>query len=97
MKSLRIAEDIVPIGEFKTHAARVIRGLRSSGRVVVITQNGRPAAVLMTPDAFDRLGERARFLEAVREGLADSEAGRVIDDPELTRELEAEFGPRSKR
>ena len=59
----------------------------------MITQNGRPAAVLLTPDAFDRLGERARFLEAVREGLADSEAGRVLDDKELTAELDEEFVP----
>jgi prevent-host-death family protein len=93
MKTLQIARDIVPIGEFKTHAAQVVRDLRQSGRPVVITQNGRPAAVLVSPADFDRLSERARFVSAVREGLADADAGRMVSDVDLQRELDAEFGP----
>src|SRR5262249_27560323 len=92
MKSLQISEDILPIGEFKTRASQVLRTLRESQRPVVITQNGKPTAVLITPEEFDRLHERERFLEAVREGLADSEAGRVVDDKVLTRELDAALG-----
>jgi len=92
MKALQVSRDIVPIGEFKTHAARVVRDLRLSGRPVVITQNGKPAAVLMAPADFDALTQRARFVAAVREGLADADAGRLIDDAELARELDAEFG-----
>ena len=49
--------------------------------------------VPITPEDFDRIQERSRFLDAVREGLADSEAGRLIDDDELGAELDAEFGP----
>ena len=92
MKTLQVAQDILPIGEFKTHAARVIRGLRHLGRPVVITQNGKPAAVLVSPADFDRLSERARFIAAVQEGLADAEAGLLVDDRDLSRELDAEFG-----
>ena len=96
MKPLRVAESIVPLGDFKTHASRLLRALKQSGRPVVITQNGRPAAVLITPSDFDRLDERARFIAAVREGLADAEAGRVVDDADLTRDLDAEFGRQTK-
>lgn len=92
MKSLQISEDILPIGEFKTRASQVLRKLREAQRPIVITQNGKPTAVLITPEEFDRLYERDRFLEAVREGLADSEAGRVVEDKVLTRELDAAFG-----
>jgi len=91
MKAMRLAEDILPIGEFKTQASSVIRRLQESNRAVVITQNGRPAAVLITPQEFDRLSEQQRFLAAVDEGWADSEAGRVIDDDELDRELAGMF------
>lgn len=91
MKAIRLAEDILPIGEFKTQASSVIRRLQESNRAVVITQNGRPAAVLITPQEFDRLSEQQRFLAAVDEGWADSEAGRVIDDDELDRELDGMF------
>ena len=93
MKRIQISEDILPVGEFKTHASRVIRRLQKTKRPFVITQNGKPAAVLLTPDAFDRLSEHARFLEAVDEGLGDSAAGRVIEDRDLTKELDDTFGP----
>lgn len=41
----------------------------------------------------DPSGERDRFVEAVEEGLADAEAGRVISDEELGRDLDESFGP----
>jgi prevent-host-death family protein len=93
MKELRVSEDILPVGEFKTHVSQIIRRLQKTKRPFVITQNGKPAAVLLAPDEFDRLSENARFLAAVDEGLQDLAAGRVIDDAELTRELDETFGP----
>lgn len=92
MKPIQIAEDIVPLADFKARASRLFRQIREEQRPVIITQNGKPAAVLITPEEFDRLGERDRFLAALREGLADSNAGRLIDDEELGAELDAEFG-----
>ena len=97
MKAIHVAEDILPLGEFKAQVSRVIRRLREAKRPVVITQNGKPAAVLVTPEEFDRLRERARFIDAVREGLADSEAGRVIDDKTLGRELGADLSRPERR
>jgi prevent-host-death family protein len=92
MKPLRVAEDILPFAEFKAHASEVLRGLGERGRPVVVTQNGRPAAVLLSPEDYDRLSEHARFLEAVRRGLEDDAADRVISDEELGAELDREFG-----
>jgi len=80
---VRVAEDIVPLGEFRTHTARVLRKMRESRRPVIITQQGRPAAVVLPPEEFDRLQERRRFVAAVSEGLADAEAGRITDDEDL--------------
>ena len=37
--------------------------------------------------------ERQAFLEAVAQGLADVQAGRVVSDEELSKQLDAEFGP----
>ena len=79
MKSLRIAEDIVPLAEFKTRASSLIRELKTSSSTLVITQNGRPAAVLMAPEEYDRLQEQQRYLEAVALGLSDAVAGRTVD------------------
>jgi prevent-host-death family protein len=92
MKDLQISEDILPVGEFKTHISKVIRRLQETKRPFVITQNGKPAAVLVTPGEFDRLNEHARFIEAIDEGLNDAAQGRVVEDDELTRELDEDFG-----
>jgi prevent-host-death family protein len=93
MKPLHLSEDIVPIKDLETQAPRVLKQLRDSHRPVVITQNGRAAAVLISPEDFDRLRERDRFMAAVQEGLADVEAGRLLDTQEVDRELDLELGP----
>jgi prevent-host-death family protein len=93
MKPLYLSEDIVPIKDLETQASRVLKQLRDSHRPVVITQDGRAAAVLISPEDFDRLRERDRFMAAVQEGLADVEAGRLLDTLEVDRELDLEFGP----
>jgi prevent-host-death family protein len=92
MNPLRITDDIVPVGTFKAHASQLIRRLKAENRPIVITQNGRPAAVLVSPEEFDRLNARERFVSAVEEGLADSRAGRVTADEDLDGDLEAAFG-----
>ena len=97
MRPIQLSKDILPVGEFKAHLAQVLLKLKESGRPIVITQNGKPAAVMVSPKEFDRLMERERFIEAIREGLSDSEAGRVISDKELDRRLKAEFGPEGKK
>jgi len=91
-KTLHISEDILPVGELKTHPGRVLRRLREDGRPLVITYHGRAAGVLVSPEDYDRLRERERFVESVHEGLADAEAGRVITDAELGERLDDLFG-----
>jgi len=93
VKSLQVSEDILPLGVFKAHASQVLHKLREVQRPLVITQHGKPVAVLLTPEAFDRLAAYDRFLEAVQEGLADAEAGHVVADQALTSELDAAFPP----
>jgi len=74
-----VAEGIVPLGRFKANASRLIRGLSSQQRPLVITQNGRPAAVLLSPAAFEEIRAQQRDLEAIAFGLADARAGRLVD------------------
>ncbi len=87
MKAMRVSDGIVPIGEFKAQAARWLRRLADRNQPLVITQNGRPAGVLISPAEFDRFQERQRFLESVAAGVADAEAGRLMNTGDLTRRL----------
>ncbi len=71
----RINDDILPIGEAKAQLSRILRELGDRGRPVVITQNGRPAGVMITPAEYDRLTYADRVRAAIYEGLAQSAEG----------------------
>jgi prevent-host-death family protein len=88
MKPFHVSEDIVSLSDFKNQAAKMLRQLQSSQRPIVITQNGRPAGVLISPAEFDHFSEQGRFVQAVQSGLDDVEQGRVLTDQELNRALD---------
>lgn len=92
MKTINVSTDIIPLGEFKTRAAGIIRDLATQGRSMVITQNGRPACVVMSPGEFDRMRQRQAFLEAVAQGQADLEAGYSLSDEDMGNQLDETFG-----
>ena len=92
MRTLRVSENFVPISEFKAQAADWLRKVGETGAPVVVTQNGKPAAVLLSPRAFDELTEQARFITAVGAGLADAEAGRVHSHAAVVARVRARFG-----
>lgn len=83
MDLLHISEDIVPLGEFKSHASQVLRRVREAGRPIVITQNGRPAAVLLAPEAFDRLVDRRKLTAAAEPDLTESSTESIVADEDL--------------
>ncbi len=89
MKIIQLSKDVVALGSFKSRAAAWLDHLRDSGHPIVITQNGKPAGVLLSPVEFDRLQEKERFFESVAKGLADAEADRVMDGAEVQRRLAA--------
>ena len=89
MKEVQISDGIVPLGEFKAQAAKLLKRIGESGEPMVITQNGRPAGVLLSPREYDRMQERQRFLESIAAGLADVEGGRTVTTMELRERLRA--------
>ena len=92
MRNLKVAEDFVPVSELKAQAADWLRRLAETDAPVVVTQNGRPAGVLLSPRAFDELTERARFVTAVNRGMSDALDGRVHSHAAVKRRMKARFG-----
>ena len=95
--ALRVADDIVPIGELKAHLSERIRELRVTRRPLVVTQNGKATAVLLSPEEFDRLTNQDRFVAAVHGGLAEADAGDVVSHAEAMRVLEERFVAPSRK
>ena len=54
--------------------------------------DGRAAAVLVSPAAFDALSERVRFLEAIAQGMDDADAGRLVDHQSMVAESRTRYG-----
>ncbi|MBS0271931.1 MAG: type II toxin-antitoxin system Phd/YefM family antitoxin [Proteobacteria bacterium] len=87
MKEILLSEDVVPIGEFKAHAAKWLAQVKETDHPLIITQNGRPAGVLLSPQEFDRFQEKERFFYSVAQGLEDIKGGRVFSTKDLKERL----------
>lgn len=74
-------EDIHPLSEHRAHLTEHLRRVQETGRPMVITQNGRAAAVVLSPTEYDRLVRQAD-LAAIKQGLADGAAGEGQDAKE---------------
>jgi prevent-host-death family protein len=96
-RAFQTAEDIIPIAELKANMSEIVRGLGERPRPLVVTLNGKPAAVVMSPREYDLLAYRARFVDAVAEGLADVEAGLTYDSEQVFSELAADLQPKKPR
>lgn len=87
MKSVRIGHGIVPLNEFKARAGKLLKTLREDGEPFVITRNGKPAEVVVSPEEYDKIQARAQFQLEMRSAEADIEAGDVISTDELKASL----------
>jgi prevent-host-death family protein len=88
-------QDIHPMSEHRAHLTEHLRQVQETGRPMVITQNGRAAAVVLSPSVYDELVRRAEYkadIEAIKQGLADAEAGLGQEAHEALREIAGKHG-----
>lgn len=91
---LNISTDIIPIGEFKSHITKWLNIAKDTGHPLIITQNGKPAAVVLSPEEFDNLMYAERFINSVNQGLADINSGDLLDTEQLKKELKKQRSAR---
>jgi prevent-host-death family protein len=80
MKALKVSQDVVTLAEFKSQAATLLERIGVSSQPLLITQNGKPAGVLLSPAEFDRIQEQetTRFVASVNRGLQDADNGKIL-------------------
>lgn len=91
MAPLHPSTDVRPVTEFRAHASDVLRHLRATKRPVILTQNGRSAAVLLDVDVYEDLLDQLAFIKSVQTGLAQADAGQVITHEDVEARLRERY------
>jgi len=89
------SEDITSITEHRRHLRRHLRQVRETGRPLYVTTNGRPGAVVLSPEAYDALASRAERGEGLarpERGGKDAAAGRARASRPVLERIADELG-----
>ncbi len=84
-----MADVVLPLAEIKKRLSEIVDGVEERHERVVLTRNGRPAAVIISPEELESLEETLDILsdpEAMREiheAEAAIDAGEVVGGEEL--------------
>jgi len=92
---LNITTDIQSLTTFRRSSGQFMKHLRKSKRPLVLTVNGRAAAVVQDAEAYQRLldiAAQADAEEGIRQGLEDARRGKVRPAREFFAEFEATHG-----
>lgn len=94
---LDLTKDIQSLTTFRRQSGDFMKQLKKSKRPVVLTVNGKAAAIVQDVGAYQRLLDIAASAdeeEAIRQGLEDVKAGRTRPAREFFAEFEAKHGIR---
>jgi len=81
--------EIIPITDLRQDAAAALKRAKASSQPVVITQRGRPAAVLLSLEAYERSEHERQLLHLLARGEQEITAGRGFDLDEVLAEANA--------
>ena len=92
---LDITTDIQSLTTFRRSSGEFMKHLKKSKRPMVLTVNGKAAAVVQDAEAYQRLldiAAQAAADEGIRQGLEDEKNGRLRPIREFFAEFEATHG-----
>lgn len=83
---------VISLRDFKARAAEVLSEIKTGERTIVLTQNGRPTAVVQDYEAHQRLQQGLLMLKLLSDGEADLAAGRSTPQREVLANVQARLG-----
>jgi len=72
-----LTEDVKTVSELKKHLRAVLGQIRETGRPVVVTVNGKPDAVLIDVETFERKLKALNLVGLLTAGEEDIRRGRT--------------------
>ncbi|MCC6181625.1 MAG: type II toxin-antitoxin system Phd/YefM family antitoxin [Bacteroidia bacterium] len=76
MQRIQLQEDIQPLSEFRSKVAFYLEKVNKDKRPLVITQNGKSAAILLGVSEYDSLIEKIEILEDIK--LSESQVAKRL-------------------
>jgi prevent-host-death family protein len=92
---MKYSRDIQSLSVFKRDSAKLLKQMKTTGQPIVLTVNGKAAAVVHDPDSYQeylRKKDRQEAIEGIKRGRADFAAGRFTEAEDFFREFEARYG-----
>ena len=74
---MSIEDSIEPVTSLKTKPAALIKQVQTRGQPIVITQHGKPAAVLQGVEEYEAQRNALLLLKILARGEEDYRAGRI--------------------
>lgn len=87
MQKISLEQDIKSLSEFRANAASFIEQIHKTGRPIVLTQNGRGAAVVVGVAEYDALIEKLELLEELNIAERQMNEGKVIENEEARKQI----------
>jgi antitoxin YefM len=86
---IMVMAQTLPLADIKAHLSEIVDRVEREHERIVLTRNGRPAAVIMSPEDLEALEDTLellsdpRALEDIAVARDDVAAGRVVTADEL--------------
>ena len=85
---MNITSDIKPVTYLKSKAADLLNQINETHRPVIITQNGKPRAVLQDPESYENMRNTIGLLKLISQGEIDVRNGRVNSQEDVFNDVE---------
>ena len=71
--------NIIPVSDLRQDAAKLLKQLKNTQEPLIITQRGRPAAVMIGVDAYEKFEHEKELLRLLAKGDREIEIGEGYD------------------
>jgi len=85
--SLSISEDIKTVSDLKKKTNEIFKQLHDTGRPIVVTVNGKPDAILMDVDVFEKKMKALNLRLLLAQAEKDVKDGRTKDARTFLKEI----------
>ena len=88
--SIQFENDIIPLSRFRASYKEYIESLKKGKRSLVLTQNGKAAAIVLSPQEYDQLKAQQEVMNLIASRLQEIANQQFVEDDEaMWKDLES--------